>query len=147
MSATVPPLELRSPVPHEVTDTMRAAMKAALAGDFLALDRLELDFLNVLVRLGELAIREADGTLHYWCSPALKNDAAAPFVVRIRRGFTPAGRTALEWCLAEKCRRCSGSLRHDVDCRACGGRWYVDDASAHPPLYTDLEGLLFEEAQ
>jgi hypothetical protein len=145
LSAQVPPLELRSPVPHEVTDTMHAAMKAALADDFRALDRLELDFLNILVRIGELAIREADGTPHYWCVPV--EDAAAPFVVGIHRGYTPAGRTALEWSLAEKCRRCAGSLRHDAECRVCSGSWYVDDASDHPTLYTDLEGVLIEEVQ
>ncbi len=57
LTATTSPLELRRPVSHEeaMTLAVRDAMRAALAGDFAALDELELACLNLLVRIGEEA--------------------------------------------------------------------------------------------
>lgn len=130
----------------EAEESLRAAMRAALAGDFAALDGMELDYLNVLVRIGELVMRhQGDGRQHWWFDsyPVPPRAGYAPFVFAIRRGFCANGGCALEWCLAEKCRRCDGRLRHQ-DCRVCGGRWHLAEINDEP-VYTDLTGVLLEE--
>lgn len=144
MKHPTPPLELRSPVPHEsgVGGAMHEAFKAALNGDFAPLDKIEIDFLNLLVRIGELRMKHADGEKHWWHVES--TDAAnAPFVTAILRGFGPGGRQALEWGLYEKCRQCDGKLRR-LPCRICGGRWYLDDKGGDEVVYTDVDGVLLE---
>ena len=145
------PRELLRPVQYDVMpEELREAMRAALRGDFGALDRIELRYLNVLVRIGELKVVLPEGSLHDWFvggsaiggrMQAYGN--VAPFVVGLHRGFGPAGRSALEWWLAEKCRRCDGKLAHTPECRVCGGSWYVADASDWV-LYTDPDGVLIQ---
>lgn len=132
-----------------MTLAVRDAMRAALAGDFAELDALEVAFLNVLVRIGELAIRDRDGGLHEWFTPGGAVETytvTAPFVLAYHRDFCRDGRAALEWQLREKCRRCDGKLRR-LPCRVCDGRWYVNDWDDHEVLYTDLDGVLIEEAR
>ena len=144
LTPPVPPIEYRGPFKGEVSDAVREAMRAALSGDFAALDRLEIEFLNLLVRIGELRIVRPDGTPHTWGQSYLMGtDLLAPFVTGIARGFGPDARMALEWRLAEKCRHCAGLLRH-VPCRICDGRWWVRDVD-NAELYTDLNGTLIEE--
>lgn len=145
MSAPTAPMVLRLPA-HEqaISQAVRDAMRAALAGDFARLDELEVAFLNVLVRIGELKIRESDGALHEWCTPGGAVETygvTAPFVTAYLRGHRRDGGAALEWQLREKCRRCVGLL-HRRECRVCEGRWYVDDFDDHEILYTDLDGVL-----
>lgn len=155
------PLRLTPPQPRRelvrrpqhaeaMTDALRKAIDAALKGDFAELDRRELAYLNVLVRIGELVIHEPDGTLHWWFNPddprfeRLDDERFAPFVLRVVRGYGPQGETALHWGIVEKCRRCGGKLRH-VPCRACAGTWHVGDwTDAHVEAYTTLDGLLLE---
>lgn len=138
--------ELVRPVPHEeaMTSAMRDALRAALDRNFVLLDKLELDYLNVLVRIGEFRVTYPDGTAHEWFNSEAWRAAGAeraPFVTAIRRGAGPDARQALEWQLMTKCRRCEGRLRR-VDCRVCEGRWYVDDFNDHETLVTDLGGVL-----
>lgn len=154
MTAPVPPLDLREPVTHEeaMSLAMREAMTAALGGDFAALDALELAFLNLLVRIGELLVKHPDGTPYWWFDQhdaryaGIDRDVHAPFVVAVLRGFDRHARTALQWALREKCRRCAGKLRR-VDCRVCDGRWYVTGCNDHEVLYTDVEGALIAEGR
>jgi hypothetical protein len=123
---------------------IREAMQAALSGDFGELDRIELAHLNRLVRIGELRVRHPDGELYWWHQEggAIEQyDHAAPFVVGRNRGAGPGGVSVLEWRLLAKCRQCNGKLRN-LACRACGGRWYVDDMEDHETVYTTLEGVL-----
>lgn len=145
LTPPVPLLELRRPVAHEqaMTLAMREAMKAALAGDFSELDRLELEYLNVLVRIGELTMKDRNGTPHWWFERQWTEDDCAPFVVEIHRGFGPRGETALEWAIGEKCRRCAGLLRH-VACHVCEGKWHLIDV-ADEAIYTDVDGFVLEE--
>lgn len=164
MTAPIPPLELRSPMPHqaEISHALRKAMKAALGGDFAALDKLEIEFLNVLVRIGELSVKHPDGTPHWWFDKhCTRNQAVdwelwAPFVTARHRGFGPRGEAALEWTVREKCRRCAWLLRH-VDCRICESRWWIEFDELRwgrwghaelqaATLYTDLDGVLLEAA-
>ncbi len=150
LTADTLPLELRRPISHEeaMTLAVRDAMRAALAGDFAALDELEVACLNLMVRIGDLEVREPDGrTPHWWFTRggAIEQyDAVAPFVVAYHRGFGADGHAALEWQLLTKCRRCAGKLRREP-CRICGGRWYIDDFDDHEVLYTTLEGVLIGE--
>lgn len=152
LDAPSPPLELVRPVKHEeaMTCAMREAIRVALDRNFELLDRLELDYLNVLVRLGEFGARYQDGTPHEWFNREAWEGvqaARAPFVVDILRGAGPSGRQALAWQLRTKCRRCAGLLRH-LDCRVCEGKWYVDDfEDCEEPLITDLEGVLLPEGE
>jgi hypothetical protein len=151
LTPPVPPLELRRPLAHDqaMTHAMREAMKAALAGDFRQLDTLEIAYVNLLVRIGELQVRRRDGAPHWWFDARdlrnrqLNPDEDAPFVTAIYRGFGPYAETALEWCVGEKCRRCAHLLRH-VDCRVCGGTWHLIDVPDQV-LYTDMDGFLLEE--
>jgi hypothetical protein len=144
------PLVLVRPVAHEeaMTHAMREAIKAALQGEFRELDRLELEYLNVLVRVGEFFVKHADGTPFWWFDPndprfdRIDDERYAPFVVEVAHGFGPRAETALAWCLAEKCRQCAGRLRH-VPCRVCDGRWHLAEL-AGDPTYTDLEGVLID---
>jgi hypothetical protein len=136
--------------PSAVSEAVRDAMRAALAGDFTELDRLELEYVNLMVRIGELRVRHADGTPHWWFDErdtrfrrAEIGAVNAPFVVGLVRGFGADARTALKWQLREKCRRCHGRLRH-MPCRVCEGRWYVEDMSEHQVLHTDADGVLIE---
>jgi hypothetical protein len=146
------PLELRTPAFQDgaMSDEIRAAMKAALAGDFAPLDKLELEHLNLRVRIGELVVTHPDGTPHWWFDKRDRRwlladrEVNAPFVVGLVRGYTREGKTALEWALHEKCRRCDGKLRR-LPCRVCEGRWYVEDMSDHELVYTDIDGVLIEE--
>lgn len=133
--------------PHDNDAALKArvdhAMRKALGGDFGELDRLELEHLNRLVRIGELAVRHADLSLHRWFTR--RGASVAPFVVQLHRGAGPGGKTLLEWWLAEACRRCQGRLQQ-VDCRVCGGAWHVADA-CDEVLTTDTEGVLvYDEA-
>ena len=145
----MPPLELRGPMVQDeaVSVAVREAMRAALAGDFAAADRLEMDFLNLLVRIGELFVKHPDGTPYWWFDQhdaryaRADRDVHAPFVVAIVRGFDAKARTALEWALHEKCRRCDGKLRRE-GCRVCDGRWYLHDFNDHELVYTDVDGVL-----
>jgi hypothetical protein len=128
-----------------------AAMKLALKGDFSALNRLEVDYLNLLVRIGEFAVRHADGTRYAWFDEGGRAhvgsgtiETHAPFVVDLVRGYTRDAKTALEWALLEKCRHCSGLLRRQP-CRVCEGRWYVDDMDDHEIVYTNSDGVVIEE--
>lgn len=144
LSAPTPPVALVGPHDGSMSEALRQAFKQALAGDFAALDRIELDFLNLLVRIGELKLRHADGTAHSWSCPYLRGDLEgerAPFVTQILRHAGPAGRQALEWQLLVKCRRCDGKLRH-LDCRVCEGKWYIDHFGEHEVLVSDLDGVL-----
>lgn len=153
LSARSSPLELRAPIAHDeaVSAAVRDAMRAALAGDFAALDKLELDYLNLLVRIGELFVRHPDGTPHWWFDPQdaryqrADREVYAPFVVEYHRGYGPRAQAALEWWLAEKCRNCDGKLRR-LPCRVCGGSWHVADASDFV-IYTDIDGVLLEEGR
>ena len=145
MTEPIPPLELRSPYQAEISDALRDAMKAALAGDSTALDKFELEFLNLLVRIGEFFIKDANGTPHWWFAryPQPPREGWAPFVIARHRGYGPRGETALEWGLGEKCRRCDGRLRH-MQCRICDGRWHLIEVN-DAPIYTDLDGVLLDE--
>lgn len=151
LTPPAPLLELRRPLAHNeaMTHAMREAMKAALAGDWTALDALELQYVNVLVRIGELQIRHQDGKPYSWFQPYIAGmsgidlERDGVFVTAIYRGFGARAQTALEWCLGEKCRRCAGLLRH-VDCRVCGGKWHLIDVPDQV-LYTDVDGVLLEE--
>lgn len=152
------PFELTAPVaPPEVARTIftadqavRDAMEAPLAGDFKAVDRLEVTYLNVLVRIGELKVRDADGTLYWWHDPrhakhwTLAQQGLAPFVLAYMRSFGPSCIAALEWRLMPSCRRCIGRLRR-VDCRICGGDWHVGEVDGEESIYTTCEGVLLEE--
>jgi hypothetical protein len=154
LTAPTPPRALRAPSSlsdDAKSEAVRDAMQAALRGDFSELDKLELEFLNLLVRIDELFVKHADGTPHWWFdkrdvryAAARIYDTHAPFVVGIRRGFNRDASSALEWALQEKCRRCDGKLRH-LPCRVCDGRWYVGDMDDHELVYTDIDGVLIEE--
>ncbi len=142
LTSPTPPRELVR-APGDTTPALRDAMNAALAGDFHALDLLEVTYLNVLVRIGELVLREPDGTPHAWALIPQPDRAVAPFVTAYRRGFGPDGHAALEWQLCTKCRRCEGRLRR-LDCRVCGGTWWVEEMMDREVLYSDTRGVLFE---
>jgi hypothetical protein len=150
LTAAAAPVELVRPVEHDeaMSEAIRDGMRAALEGNFSKLDAIEVAHLNVLVRVGALVVKERDGTPHVWFTRGgaiQRYGNVAPFVVSLHRGYTKDGRTALQWWLAEKCRRCDGKLRH-LPCRVCGGEWYVADVSDWV-LYTDLEGVLLEEGE
>lgn len=148
LTSHTPPMEIRRPAPWNPSadQAVRDAMNAALAGDFKALDRLEITYLNVLVRIGELAIRHRDGAPHSWCQAYVRGDLereSAPFVTAYLRSFGRRCEPALEWQLRTQCRKCAGLLRR-LDCRICGGDWYVDDDDDHELVYTTTEGVLIE---
>lgn len=142
------PPEILLPVAQRdaMSHAMREAIKAALAGDFKALDRLEVEYLNVLVRVGELVVRFPDGAPHWWFNPddsrfrRIDHERYAPFVIDVLRGYGPRAETALEWSLGEKCRQCAGRLRHEP-CRVCDGRWHLTDV-LDEWVYTDLNGVI-----
>ena len=149
LSAPVPPPVLRGPFTAD--QAVRDAMSAALAGDFAALDRLEVTYLNVLVRIGELVITDAEGRRHWWFVPQherwqdARDRGLAPFVLAYHRRWGAACAPALEWALIPECRRCAGKLRR-LACRVCGGDWYIDDRADRQLVYTSAEGVLLEEA-
>jgi len=137
--------ELRTTV-FSADQAVRDAMEAALAGDFKALDRLEITYLNVLVRIGELKGRNADGTLMWWHDPrhkhhwTLAQHGTAPFIVAYHRRWGAACAPALEWTVMAACRRCIGRLRR-LACSVCGGDWYVgQDSLEH--VFTDAHGVV-----
>lgn len=143
------PLELVSPARDGMCAEMDKAMKAALRGDFTELNRIEIDHLNLLVRIGDFRIRAADGSAHWWFDPLdarharLESSGQAPFIVAILRGYDAMARSALQWALCEKCRRCDGKLRR-LPCRVCDGRWYLQKGD-QAVIHTDLDGVLIEE--
>jgi hypothetical protein len=130
---------------------MDAALRKAMAGDFTELDRIELRYLNLLVRIGDLAVKHADGRSHWWFNPdderfEVTDDCGyAPFVIAIDRGFDQNARPAMRWALMEKCRRCDGKLRN-LPCRVCEGEWYVHGVDDLEVVCTDLDGVLIGEA-
>ena len=173
LKAPIAPPVLRLPPPHRgaLTGALSDAMKCLLSGDHEQLDRLELEYLNVLVRIGEFGVRYPDGEPYeFFGEPdVLKHFSHArraalrglaqryqgerrPFVIAMRRGCGPAGKTLLVWQLATPCRRCEKLLRHQP-CRVCNGTWYRDDDFARddesaPPSWaveTDLDGVLVSE--
>lgn len=152
MSAPTPPRELRSAIPPETSRTaeMDAALRKAMAGDFTDLDCLELRYLNLLVRIGDLAVRHQDGRLHWWFDPDDENferiddERYAPFVIAIDRGVGETAKPALRWALMEKCRACAGKLRR-LPCRVCDGDWWVHFVNQDDILCTDLDGALPRE--
>lgn len=138
-------------VAGDAEQAVRDAMNAALRGDFAALDRLELSYLNVLVRIGELFVKDANGTPHWWfdladarCKRAI-DDGRAPFVVAYHRSFGGRGEPALEWQLMPVCRRCEGKLRR-LECRICAGAWYLGESS-DDGLVTTSEGVILFEGE
>jgi hypothetical protein len=140
LTAPTAPRVLRGPyVPDQA---VRDAMNAALAGNFGALDHLERTYLNLMVRIGDLCVRDANGAPHWWFDLAqpraleLRDRGFAPFVVDYHRG----GEARLEWAMMPVCRRCVGRLRR-LACSVCGGDWYVGE-SLDALILTTVEGLI-----
>lgn len=149
LEPTVPTLQLVMQPEHRdpATGALSAAMRALLSGDHEQLERLEVEYLNVLVRIGEFGVRYPDGTPMgvFGPSRARRDGERHPFVDDILRCATPDARTLLVWTLAEPCRRCLGRLRH-APCRICDGRWYVDRGQDSEWLiYTDVDGVLVRD--
>ena len=147
LTAPAAPLELHGPFTAD--QAVRDAMNAALRGDWRALEVLEVTYLNVLVRIGELYVKDAHGTPHWWFDAGdarfagLAHEGLAPFVTAYLRSYGPRCEPALEWQLRVKCRRCAGLLRR-LDCWVCGGTWHVEDMNDHELVYTTTEGVLLE---
>ena len=148
LKAPIAPPVRRLPPPHRdaLTGALSDAMKCLLSGDHEQLDRLELEYLNVLVRIGEFGVRYPDGEPYEFFAGNWRRfqEARRPFVVKRLRGAGPGARSALVWSLLTPCQRCEGLLRHKP-CHVCGGRWYVDD-NVEWLVYTDLDGMLVSES-
>ncbi len=129
-------------------EAVRDAMNAALAGDFYAADRLEATYINVLVRIGDIFVKDEHGTPWWWFNvtdgryASLADRGLAPFVIEYHRRWGPACAPALEWRLMPVCRRCAGKLRR-LECRICNGDWYVGD-SPEGSLFTSDDGVVLE---
>lgn len=147
LKAPVVPLQLAGPVPHRDPETgeISDAMKAALRGDWAEVDRIEIDYLNLLVRIGAFGVRYPDGMPFEFFHPdtARRAGELQPFVLTILRQAGPDGRSLLVWTLAEPCRRCAGLLRRHP-CHVCSGRWYVGDEFEWL-VYSDLDGILVRD--
>jgi len=156
LKAPIAPPVRRLPPPHRdaLTGALSDAMKCLLSGDHEQLDRLELEYLNVLVRIGEFGVRYPDGEQYeFFGKDAPRyHGGRRPFVTHMRRGCAPDGKTLLVWELATPCRQCEKLLRHQP-CRLCNGTWYRDgdfarDDEPTPPSWvveTDLDGVLVSE--
>lgn len=153
MSFHLEPASARTPLAGAVSHRdpqsgeLTGAMKAALRGDWEKADEIEVDYLNLLVRISEFGVHYPDGEPHEIFGPRspCANVERHPFVYTILRNAAPDGRSLLVWTLAEPCRRCAGLLRR-VPCRICDGQWYVNRGEDIEWLvYSDLDGVLVRE--